>query len=70
MSTRERNQRCSRREQLSDLDHTLMADDYLTSFEDHVTAKDWRSAELLRSNLELIDEILKERGLYDARMEP
>lgn len=70
MSAQERNQRRAKLEQLSDLDLTLMADDYLTSLEDHVAAKDWRSAALLRPDLELINEILKERGLYDARMEP
>ena len=68
MSTRERNQRRAKLEQLSDLDLTLMAGDYVTSLEDHVAAKDWQNAESLTPDLELIDEILKERGLYDARM--
>lgn len=67
MSTEERDQRRARLEQLSDLDLTLMAEDYLVSLEDHAAAKDWQSAETLKPDLELIDEILKERGLYDAR---
>lgn len=70
MSTEERDQRRARLEQLSDLDLTLMAEDYLASLEDHAAAKDWQSAETLKPDLELIDELLKERGLYDARMEP
>lgn len=70
MSTEERNQRRAGLEQLSDLDLTLMAGDYLTSLEEHVAAQDWQSAESLRPDLDLIDEILKERGLYDAWIEP
>lgn len=70
MSTEERDQRRARLEQLSDLDLTLMAEDYLTSLEDHAAAKDGQSAETLNPDLELVDEILKERGLYDARTEP
>lgn len=69
MATQEREQRRARLKQLSDLDLTLMAEDYLISLEGHVAAKDWQSAESLRPDLELIDEILKERGLYDARLE-
>ncbi|CAA9315526.1 MAG: hypothetical protein AVDCRST_MAG93-5475 [uncultured Chloroflexia bacterium] len=70
MSTEERDQRRARLEQLSDLDLTLMAEDYLVSLEDHAAAKDWGSAKMLRPGLDLIDEIMKERGLYDARIEP
>lgn len=69
-ATQERDQRRARLEQLSDLDLTLMAEDYLTSLEEHVAAKDCQSAETLRPDLELIDVILKERGLYNARMGP
>lgn len=43
MSTQERNQRRAKLEQLSDLDLTLMAGDYLASLEDHVAVKDWRA---------------------------
>jgi hypothetical protein len=70
MSTQERSQRRARLEQLSDPNLTLMADDYLANLKDHAAAKDWQSAEALRPDLELIDEVLKERGLYDARLEP
>lgn len=38
MATRERDQRRAKLEQRSDLDLTLMAEDYLISLEDHVAA--------------------------------
>lgn len=70
MPTQQHNQRRAKLEQLSDLDLALMAEDYLASLEDHAAAKDWQSAETLKPDLELIDEILKDRGRYDARIEP
>jgi hypothetical protein len=59
MSAQQRNQRRARLEQLFYLDLTLMAEDYLISLEDHAAAKDWQSAETLKPDIDLIDEILK-----------
>ena len=69
MTTPERDRRRAQLNRLSNLDLTLMADDYLTSLEHYVAAKDWEGAETFRHDLELLDELLQERGLYGGRNE-
>lgn len=69
MTTPKRDRRRAELDRLSDLDLTLMADDYLASLEHYIAAEDPEAAETFRPDLELLDELLQERGFYSGRNE-